>query len=72
MESLEGSCFFIEYSRVYQQKHEKLTDNQLARIQMNKIENVIIFKIKTWYYVQLLTSETMKLLGTVRNKITAN
>ena len=39
---------------------------------MNKIENVIIFKIKTWYYVQLLTSETMKLLGTVKNKITAN
>ena len=36
---------------------------------MNKIENRITFKIKTGYYFQLLTPETMKLLGSTKNKI---
>ena len=30
---------------------------------INKIKNRIMFKIKTGYYLELLTSETMKLLG---------
>ena len=30
---------------------------------MNEIENRITFKIKTGYYLELLTTETMKLLG---------
>ena len=29
---------------------------------INKIENRMTFKIKTGYYLELLTSETMKLL----------
>ena len=29
---------------------------------MNKIENRVMFKIKTGYYLELLTLETMKLL----------
>ena len=29
---------------------------------INKIENRMAFKIKTGYYLELLTSETMKLL----------
>ena len=37
---------------------------------MNKIKNIIIFKIKTGYYLELLTPETMKLLGSTENKIT--
>ena len=37
---------------------------------VNRIENRITFKIKTGYYLQLLTSETMKLLGSTKNKIT--
>ena len=37
---------------------------------MNKIENRITFKIKTGYYFQLLTPETMELLGGTKNKIT--
>ena len=28
-----------------------------------------MFKIKTGYYLELLTSETMKLLGSTKNKI---
>ena len=29
-----------------------------------------MFKIKTWYYPELLTTETMKLLGSTKSKIT--
>ena len=37
---------------------------------MNEIENRIRFKIKTGYYLELLTIETMILLGSTENKIT--
>ena len=37
---------------------------------INKIENKITFKIKTAYYLELLTPETMKLFGNTRSKIT--
>ena len=36
---------------------------------VNKIENRITFKIKTEYYFEILTSETMKLLGSSKSKI---
>ena len=39
-------------------------------IYVNKIENRITFKIKTGYYLELLTPETMKLLGSTESKIT--
>ena len=39
---------------------KKKTDNPLIRIYVNKIENRIKFKIKTGYYLELLTPETMK------------
>ena len=35
----------------------------------NRIENRITFKIKNGYYLELLTPETMKLLGSAENKI---
>ena len=35
---------------------------------MNKIENRITFKIKAGYYLELLTPETMKLLGALKIK----
>ena len=37
---------------------------------INRIENRITFKIKTGYYLELLTPETMKLLGSTESKIT--
>ena len=43
-------------------KQGEKTDNPPIRIYINKIENSIIFKIKAWYYLELLTSETIKLL----------
>ena len=39
------------------------------RIYINKIENRITFKIKTGYYLDLLTPETMKLLGSNESTI---
>ena len=37
---------------------------------INRIENRITFKIKNGYYLELLTRETMKLLGSTESKIT--
>ena len=35
-----------------------------------KLKNGIAFKTKLGYYLELLTPETMKLLGSTENKIT--
>ena len=48
-------------------KHETVTANPLIRIYVNKIENRITFEIKNF---ELLTPETMKLLGSAYSKIT--
>ena len=45
-----------------------MTDNTSIRIYESKIENRITFKIKTCYCLELLTHETMKLLGSTENK----
>ena len=37
---------------------------------INRIENRITFKIKNGYYLELLTPEIMKLLGSTESKIT--
>ena len=55
---------------MYLKKHVAVTDNPSIRIQVNKIENGITFKIKTGYYLESLTPETMKLLGSSKSKIT--
>ena len=39
------------------------------RICVNKIENRATFKIKTGYYLKILTPKTMKLLGNTKSKI---
>ena len=51
-------------------KHETVTDNPSIMIYKNKIENRITYKIKTGYYLELLTPETIKLLGSTKSKIT--
>ena len=50
----------------------KITCNSPIRIYVNKIENKITFKIKTGCYLELLTPEMMKLLGSTENKINKN
>ena len=45
------------------------TINPSKRIYVNKIENRVKFKIKTGYYLQLLTPETMELVGSTKSKL---
>ena len=45
-------------------------DKPSVQIHINKIENRVTFKIKNGYSLELLTPETMKLLGSTKNKIT--
>ena len=49
-----------------------MTDKPPIRIYVNKIENRIIFKNRTGYYLKLLTSETMALLGRTKDKMIQN
>ena len=53
-------------------EHETVTDDSPIRLYVNKIENRIIFRIKIGYYLELLTSETMKLFGSTKCKINKN
>ena len=50
-------------------KHETLTENPPVQIYPNKIKNRIVFKIKTGYKLELLSSETMKLLGSTKKDV---
>ena len=50
-------------------KHETLTENPPVQIYEKKIKNRIVFKIKEGYKLQLLTPETMKLLGSTKNDV---
>ena len=58
------------YFKYIFKKHSESVDNPLIRIYVNKIQNRITFKIKNGYYLELLTPETMKLLGNSESKIT--
>ena len=58
-------CYFENIIR----EHEAMTDNSPMRIDINKIENRIIFRIKAGYYLKLLTFETMKLFQSTKSKI---
>ena len=51
-------------------KHCENVDKPSIKIYKNKIENRVTFKIKRGYYLDLLTPETMKLLGSTGSKIT--
>ena len=55
----------MRYSRLfskYMKKRVKKTVHPSMRIYMNEIENSFTIEIKTEYYLELLTSETVKLL----------
>ena len=48
--------------------HEKVADNSSIKIYVNKTENSVTIKIKTRYYLELLTLEEMKLLGNTKTR----
>ena len=55
---------------IFKKKHGEDIDKPSIQIYVNKIENRITFKIKNGYSLELLTPETMKLLGSTKNRIT--
>ena len=59
-----------DYFEYILKKNSESVDNPSIRIYVNKIENRITFKIKSGYYLERLTPETMKLLGSTESKIT--
>ena len=62
-----------DYFEYILKKHgEKINkdNNPSVKIYINKTENRITFKIKNGYSLELLTKETIKLLGSTENKIT--
>ena len=65
--SVSGVQDYFEYVL---KKHGENIDDPSIRIYANKTEISVTFKIKTGYYLELLTPETMKLLGSAENKIT--
>ena len=60
---------YIEYII---KKHETIGENAPILIYANTINNRIVFKIKTGYKLELLSKETMKLLGSTKDIIDAD
>ena len=50
-------------------KHGENIDKPSVQIYVNKVENRVTFKIRKIYTLELLTQETMKLLGSIEHKI---
>ena len=57
---------YIEYII---KKHETISETAPILIYANKISNRIVFKVKTGYRLELLSKETMKLLGSTKDTI---
>ena len=60
---------YIEYII---KKHETIGENAPILTYVNTINNRIVFKIKTGYKLELLSQETMKVLGSTKNIIDAD
>ena len=54
-----------DYFDFFVRKHGTLTENPTVEIYMN----IIVFKIKTSYKLELLSPETMKLLGSAKKDV---
>ena len=60
---------YIEYVI---KKHETIGEVSPILIYTNKISNRIVFEIKTGYKLELLSKETMKLLGSTKDTINSD
>ena len=58
-----------DYFEFIIKRHKTLTENHPVHIYLNKIKNRIVFKVKTGYKLELLPSETMKLLGSTKKDV---
>ena len=58
-----------DYFEFIIRKHETLAENPPVQIYPNKIKNRIVFRVKTRYKLELLSLETMKLLGSTKKDV---
>ena len=68
----DRSYFIVDIQDYFEfiiRKHETITENPSIQIYPNKIKNRITFRIKTGYKLELLTPETMKLLGSTKKVV---
>ena len=61
-----------DYYEYIIKKHGTIADSPPVEIYVNKIENRIVFKIKTGYKLELLTEDAMQLLGSSKKIIDKN
>ena len=69
----DGSYFVSDIQDYFEyvfKKHGENTDKSSVEIYVNKTENRVIFKVKDGYSLELLTPETIKVLGSTKKKIT--
>ena len=70
---LPGGSYSIvdiqDYFEFIIKKHKTLTENPPVQIYPNKIKNRIVFKVKAGYKLELLSPETMKLLGSTKKDV---
>ena len=69
---LDGSYSILDIQDYFEfiiKKHDTLTENPPVQIYVNRIKNRIVFKIKTGYKLELLTSEKLKLLGSTKKNL---
>ena len=59
-----------DYFEYILKKHSENVDKPSVKIYVNKIENRVTFEIKNGYCLELITPETMRLLGSTKSKIT--
>ena len=58
-----------DYFECVLKKHGEEIDKPSVQLYVNKIENRVTFKIKNGYSLELLTPESIKLLGSTEKKI---
>ena len=58
-----------DYFEYIIKKHETIAGNPPVQIYVNKIKNRIAFKLKTGYKLELLSPETVKLLGSTKKDV---
>ena len=69
MDHIPYQIFKITFEYILK-KHGENIDKPSVQIYVNKIENRVTFKIKDGCSLELLTPEAIKLLGSIKNKIT--
>ena len=72
-EMSDGSYSVSDFQDFFEyifKKHVQDINKPSLQIYLNKIENTVTFKVKNGHSLELLISETMKLLGSTENNIT--